>query len=134
MIIELAGGVVSNGGQLLLIHRSTPETTHWELPGGKVEVTRGETSADAVSRELYEELGVRVAVGAKLGEQDFSQNGQPYRYQWFGAVILQGSPHPQEAIHDNWGYFWTKQLRQMDDLSPNMQNLLKKVVDGEVQL
>ena len=37
----------------------------WELPGGKV--APGESDAAGLARELHEELGVDVAVGARLG-------------------------------------------------------------------
>ena len=37
----------------------------WELPGGKV--APGESDAAALARELHEELGVEVTVGARLG-------------------------------------------------------------------
>ena len=33
----------------------------WELPGGKVE--KGESLVDALSREILEELGVRISFG-----------------------------------------------------------------------
>ena len=42
---------------------STPDV--WELPGGKVEP--GETDPAALARELAEELGIDVEVGAHLG-------------------------------------------------------------------
>ena len=38
----------------------------WELPGGKV--AAGESDAAALIRELREELGIEVTVGARLGD------------------------------------------------------------------
>ncbi|MFW0786650.1 NUDIX domain-containing protein [Gordonia sp. CPCC 206044] len=65
--IVVAGAVVDRArGTLLLARRRYPAEVAglWELPGGKVEP--GETPSDALRRELDEELGVVVTVGAKL--------------------------------------------------------------------
>jgi len=54
-----AGG----GRELLLMQRSDNE--HWGLPGGYIEL--GESVAEAAAREVFEETGVRVAVGRLVG-------------------------------------------------------------------
>lgn len=60
------GGVVVSDGDLLLIRRKTdPGAGLWSLPGGRVEF--GETMAQAVERELYEETGLRVVCGDLVG-------------------------------------------------------------------
>jgi 8-oxo-dGTP diphosphatase len=64
--IVVAGALIS-GGTLLVAQRERPTELAglWELPGGKVAV--GESDAAALVRELEEELGVEVTVGARLG-------------------------------------------------------------------
>jgi 8-oxo-dGTP diphosphatase len=64
--IVVAGALIS-GSTLLVAQRERPPELAglWELPGGKV--GPGESDADALARELDEELGVEVVVGARLG-------------------------------------------------------------------
>ena len=76
----------------------------WELPGGKVEV--GESSLDALHREIREELGVDIEVGAPLeGPLDGPRAGawplgDRYVIQVWLARITSGEPRPLED-HDH---------------------------------
>jgi 8-oxo-dGTP diphosphatase len=58
--IRVAAAVVWREGLLLLTQRPPggPLGLQWELPGGKIEA--GESPAQALVRELHEELGVRA--------------------------------------------------------------------------
>jgi 8-oxo-dGTP diphosphatase len=64
--IVVAGALIV-GAKLLVAQRGRPPELagRWELPGGKV--GPGETDATALARELAEELGIDVSVGARLG-------------------------------------------------------------------
>lgn len=60
-LIEVAAGLLlRSDGQLLLAQRpdDKPWSGWWELPGGKIEP--GESTLDALARELREELGIEV--------------------------------------------------------------------------
>jgi ADP-ribose pyrophosphatase YjhB (NUDIX family) len=60
------GAAILRDGRLLLVKRlRAPEAGHWSLPGGKVDF--GESIADAVRREIREEVGLEIELGASLG-------------------------------------------------------------------
>ncbi len=66
-VVPCVGAVVlDDAGRLLLVRRGRePSRGLWSLPGGRVEP--GETDADAVAREVLEETGLAVDVGAPVG-------------------------------------------------------------------
>ncbi len=52
--------------RLLMVRRATdPQRGRWSLPGGRIEF--GETMAEAVVRELFEETGMEAVCGPLLG-------------------------------------------------------------------
>jgi len=63
------GAVVLNGESVLLIKRGgQPSSGKWSLPGGMVEL--GETTVQAVEREIAEECGLKIRVAGLAGVLD----------------------------------------------------------------
>jgi 8-oxo-dGTP diphosphatase len=95
--IVVAGALIS-GGTLLVAQRGRPPELAglWELPGGKV--APGESDAAALARELEEELGVEVAVGARVG-RDVALGDtvtlRAYLVTWTGGTV---HPHDHRAL------------------------------------
>jgi 8-oxo-dGTP diphosphatase len=64
--VRVVAAVIRRDGRTLisLRHPGGPRGGKWEFPGGKVEV--GESEQDALVREIREELGCEVQVGALI--------------------------------------------------------------------
>jgi 8-oxo-dGTP diphosphatase len=66
-LVRCVGAIITHAdGRVLLIQRGNePGRGLWSLPGGRIEP--GESDVEAVAREVAEETGLTVTVGALAG-------------------------------------------------------------------
>jgi 8-oxo-dGTP diphosphatase len=75
---EVVAAIIEREGQILIGQRKAGERAHalrWEFPGGKIEP--GETPAEALARELDEELGIAAKIGAEVTRYEFAYRNKP---------------------------------------------------------
>lgn len=112
----VVGAAIVRERSLLAARRTTPPGAagHWELPGGKVEV--GEDPADALVREILEELGCRVEVTDWLeGEQPI---GTTHVLRAAVCRLTEGEPRVGND-HDEVRWLAADQLGEVDWLEPD---------------
>jgi 8-oxo-dGTP diphosphatase len=104
----IVAAVIITEGRVLACERSAPPEVagRWEFPGGKVEA--GETDEQALARECAEELGVRVAVGARVGPDVPLAHGRAV-LRVYAARLLDGD-RPQALEHTSMRWLSADEL------------------------
>jgi len=95
-------GYLERDGQVLLARRpaQVAQGNRWEFPGGKVEA--GESLGAALQRELWEELGVTVAIGDKLAMTRYAYPDYRVELHLFHCWLTEGEPLPRQASAIRW--------------------------------
>jgi 8-oxo-dGTP diphosphatase len=89
----------------------------WEFPGGKIE--RGESAAEALRREIREELSVDIEVGAELTTNDTRVGARVIRLTCLRATLA--GPRPTESTdHDRLAWLHPRDLRTLDWAEPDL--------------
>ena len=111
-VTEVAVGVLlRSDGAFLLCSRPAgkPYAGYWEFPGGKLEA--GESVAQALRRELQEELGIEIAMDSVV----------PWR------VTLVDYPHALVRLHFCKVTAWTGELQMREAQEASWQHLPVRV-------
>jgi len=102
-VVEVSAAVLQRpDGSFLLAQRPAGKiwAGHWEFPGGKVEA--GESTLDALVRELREELGIEVVTAYPWITRVFTYPHATVRLSFFRVIAWQGELYPHEGQQFSW--------------------------------
>lgn len=119
-------GALVRGGRVLLVHRRPDKRAYpnvWDLPGGVLEP--GESELDGLTRELHEEVGIRMDTGSvsHLSRVAAGPAEEPALLSAWLVRDWDGTPSnlaPEE--HDDLGWF------DLEDLPPPAHVLVRKAL------
>jgi 8-oxo-dGTP diphosphatase len=103
VVVEVAAAVIQRAdGAFLLAQRPQGKVYagYWEFPGGKVEP--GEPAADALARELQEELGIEVERAYPWITRIYTYPHATVRLRFYKVFDWKNEPHPREDQAIAW--------------------------------
>jgi 8-oxo-dGTP diphosphatase len=100
--LKVVAAVIERDGELLvsLRHPKGTRPSQWEFPGGKVE--KGESEAEALIREIREELGVKASVGALVRRITHPYSDTDVEIAFYRTEIVDGDPRPLSMAELRW--------------------------------
>ncbi|CAN5281966.1 (deoxy)nucleoside triphosphate pyrophosphohydrolase [soil metagenome] len=110
------GAAIIHDRRVLAARRASPPAVAgwWEFPGGKLEL--GESPAEAVVREVREELSCEVSVTGTLTGETSIRGGFVLRVAT--AELVRGEPVPHE--HDAIWWLGAGELGRVGWLAPDL--------------
>ena len=124
--VRVAAAVLCHEGRVFAARRGYgPWKDYWEFPGGKIEP--GETPAEALAREIREELDTVVSVGRKLAQVEYDYPEFHLSMGCFACRIQSGSLTLKE--HESARWLGAEELETVDWLPADLA-LIRQLRDG----
>lgn len=130
-----AGGVVAvirRESQFLMIQRGLTLARApgmFCFPGGTIEP--GETSLQALHREMHEELGIRIEPRSKIWN---CRTARGVELEWWASEMLPANdfrPCPHEIAWHGW--MELDQILRLDQLLPTNLEFLRQLQSGQIR-
>ncbi len=130
LILRGAEGNGPAGVEVLICQRKAdqPMSLKWEFPGGKIE--NGESSEDALARELNEELGITAVIGRRVAQVRHKyRNGGTIDLQFF--VVREFDGALENRIFNDVRWAPLAELPEYDFLAADL-GLIRDLSEGKL--
>jgi 8-oxo-dGTP diphosphatase len=132
-MITVVAALIESGGKLLVCQRRRDDSfaLMWEFPGGKTKP--GESLAQALERELEEELGAKSRIGTEIyrTRHQYAELGEPIELVFFAATLE--SPDVRNLVFEQIAWREPASLPELNFL-PADRELIEKLSTGALRL
>lgn len=131
-VIKVAAALIVRNGKILIGQRKKADShgLKWEFPGGKIE--RGETTIDALARELEEELGVQARIGPEVVRYSWAYPKRATILLMFHKVT-EFLGDPQALAFERIAWERPERLPEYDFLEGDL-DIVRRLAAGEFDL
>jgi 8-oxo-dGTP diphosphatase len=102
-LLNVVIGIIIDTENKVLLNKRKKNTTlsgYWEFPGGKIK--QNETPDEALSRELFEELGIKIGATDPLDSIEYQYAEHDVVLQPFMITDYKGTPRGLEGQELMW--------------------------------
>ena len=132
-MLTVVAALIESDGKLLVCQRRRDDSfaLMWEFPGGKTQP--GESLADALTRELQEELGVKARIGKEIyrTRHQYAELSEPIELIFFASNLDAASVH--NLVFEQIAWRDPTSLPEMNFLSADRE-LIERLSSGALRL